>query len=93
MKLIDYPSTCKQNVILPKITQLTYLLPYPRFALFLPFFVVSLDVVVIVPMSFPTIATMSLSIGVVKASPYRKGRSTYKTSLGISKVLCCSRAA
>ena len=73
---------------------------------FLLFFIVSLDdddvvvvvvVVVVVLVEVPicalTSATMSLSIGVVNASPCKKGRSTYKTSSGISKVLRCSRDA
>ena len=60
-------------------------IPYPFFALFL-LFVVLLDdllvvvvvvvVVIVVPMSFFTSATISLSIGVVNISPYKKGRST-----------------
>ena len=71
-------------------------MPYPLFARFLLFFVVSLDdvvvvvivvvVVVVVLISSPTAATIPLSIGSVRASPCRKGRSTYNTSLGTSKV-------
>ena len=55
--------------------------------------VAAVAVFAVVPISFPTSATISLSIGVVKVSPYRKGRSTYKTSAGILKVLRCSRVA
>ena len=45
--------------------------------------VVVIVVVDVVPISSPTAATISLSIGSVSASPCKKGRSTYKASLGI----------